>query len=215
MTVQFEPWPKIARLFRDITITEKIDGTNSAILIEKVHPSERRPQTDQSAVAFGMGHFEDGDDLVIYAQSRTRFITPEKDNFGFARWVAEHAGEIVAQLDAHGGSVGRHFGEWWGQGIQRRYGMDHKIFSLFNTNRYAGLEVSFGEDNTEINVVPVLYEGPLTTSVVNMVLDRLELEGSKAAPGFMKPEGIITYHHAARTMFKTTLENDGQPKGQS
>lgn len=33
MTIEFQPWPKIARLNREITITEKIDGTNAAVII--------------------------------------------------------------------------------------------------------------------------------------------------------------------------------------
>lgn len=31
--IEFKAWPKIPRLFRDVIITEKIDGTNAAIHI--------------------------------------------------------------------------------------------------------------------------------------------------------------------------------------
>jgi hypothetical protein len=41
----------------------------------------------------------------------------------------------------------------------------------------------------------------------------LRLDGSYAAPGYMKPEGIVVYHTAAKQMFKVTIENDEQPKG--
>ncbi|MCJ7726507.1 MAG: hypothetical protein MUP76_09000, partial [Acidimicrobiia bacterium] len=47
----------------------------------------------------------------------SRWITPEVDNYGFARWVKDHEEELRTGLGA-----GLHFGEWWGQGIQRRYG---------------------------------------------------------------------------------------------
>lgn len=49
-------------------------------------------------------------------------------------------------------------------------------------------------------------------SVAHRVED-LRTNGSKVAPGFMKPEGIIIYHAAARSMFKVTLEKDDEPKG--
>jgi hypothetical protein len=127
---EFKPWPKIARLNRDITITEKIDGTNAAVIV-----------TEEGEVA---------------AQSRTRIITPDADNFGFARWVAEHAETLVDLL-----GPGRHFGEWWGQGIQRRYGLTEKRFSLFNTARYG--EHDFATF-PQVGIVPVLYCGPFDMS---------------------------------------------------
>lgn len=174
---EFQPWPKIARLNRDITITEKIDGTNAAILV--------------------------ADDLTVAAQSRTRIITPEDDNFEFARWVQEHAAELAVTL-----GPGRHFGEWWGQGIQRKYGLDEKRFSLFNTARYAGLEGL-------VSTVPVLYQGPFSGWVVSRELDQLRWHGSVAAPGFMHPEGVVVFHSAAQQMFKVTLKGDEAPKSQA
>lgn len=175
--IQFEPWPKIARLNRDITVTEKIDGTNAAVLI-----------------------LEDG---RVAAQSRKRLITPEDDNYGFARWVAENAGALADTL-----GPGRHFGEWWGAGIQRRYGLDHKRFSLFNTARYDGVELAVDG----LSVTPVLYQGPYDQSWINATLDGLAMYGSAAAPGFMDPEGIVVFHQAARQMFKVTIKGDEAPK---
>jgi hypothetical protein len=37
--------------------------------------------------------------------------------------------------------------------------------------------------------------------------------GSKAAPGFMKPEGIVAFHVAGNIAFKKTIEKDEEPKG--
>jgi hypothetical protein len=37
--------------------------------------------------------------------------------------------------------------------------------------------------------------------------------GSRAAPGYDKPEGIVVYHTASRSMYKVTLEGDEKPKG--
>jgi hypothetical protein len=33
-------------------------------------------------------------------------------------------------------------------------------------------------------------------------------QGSRAAPGFANPEGVVIYHEAARIMFKKTFEKD-------
>ena len=91
--IEFEGFPKIARLSREAIITEKIDGTNAQIYI--------------------------GEDGQIIAGSRTRWITPDSDNFGFARWGEQHRVELAAL------GPGRHFGEWWGSGIQRGYGLEN------------------------------------------------------------------------------------------
>lgn len=153
------------------------------------------------------------DDVGVYAQSKNRIITPEADNHGFARWVVENKDELAARL-----GVGRHFGEWWGPGIQRGYGKAAKTFSLFNVSRWAGLGTVFlvGGD---LSVVPRLYEGPWRDAYAGMrwapavELDRLRQEGSFASPGFMRPEGIVVYHTAGRCLFKATLEGDEGHKG--
>lgn len=44
-------------------------------------------------------------------------------------------------------------------------------------------------------------------------LQELKWHGSKAAPDFMNPEGIVIFHTAANVMFKVTLEGDEKPKG--
>lgn len=174
--MEFKPFPKMARLSREVIITEKIDGTNAQIFIT-----------------------EDGE---IRAGSRKRWITPEDDNFGFAAWVEEHRDELLTL------GPGRHFGEWWGNGIQRNYGLDHKRFSLFNVSRW-------NDDNPPpacCHVVPLLYQGPFCTGEVVLNLHWLAENGSLAAPGFMQPEGVIVYHVAARAGFKKTIEKDDVPK---
>lgn len=186
---EFEPWPKIPRLRRDIVVTEKIDGTNAAVVID-----------------------EEG---VVRAQSRSRIVTPEDDNFGFARWTAQHADNLRYIL-----GPGRHFGEWWGAGIQRRYGLAEKRFSLFNTKRWAefldpdeGTLIQRTGDGFELHVVPVLGVHPWDDSFINGCLDRLRERGSVAAPGFADPEGIIVFHPASGSMFKQLLKGDDVPKG--
>ena len=172
--MEFQPFPKMPRLSREIIITEKLDGTNAQVFI--------------------------GEDGEIRAGSRTRWITPEDDNHGFAKWVEAHKDELLEL------GPGRHFGEWWGCGIQRKYGQPVKRFSLFNVSRWSDTRPAC------CDVVPVMYRGDFDTAAVEIALDALRAHGSLAAPGFMQPEGIIVFHVAANVGFKKTLEKDDMPK---
>ena len=200
--MEFEEFPKIGRLSRDIIITEKIDGTNGIIGIE-----------------------EDG--VTMHVGSRTRWLTAETgDNHGFLLWAMTHRDELLTL------GPGRHFGEWWGSGIQRGYGLQkgEKRFSLFNVSRWC----LFGHDPLIISeadtrnpekrqqvlppscgLVPVLYRGAFETAAVNKVLDVLRGEGSQAAPGFMQPEGIVLFHTQSGVSFKKTIEKDEEPKSRN
>lgn len=175
----FEVFPKIPRLSRLCTITEKIDGTNASIFI--------------------------ADDFVtMLFASRSRWLNPPKDdNSGFGRWCLEHKDELLKLGPGH------HFGEWWGSGIQRRYDLNEKRFSLFNTARWSDP----ASRPSCVYVVPVLYEGLFSTEAVEKVIEDLRTSGSVASPGFMQPEGVVIYHQAARQLFKKTLEKDESPKG--
>lgn len=204
---EFQEFPKMARLRRPVIITEKIDGTNGQIFI--------------------------GADNTFAVGSRNRWITPDNDNFGFARWAYEHRDELIAGL-----GPGRHFGEWWGSGIQRGYGLREKRFSLFNAIRWCRngetpLEIPSNDPKAPkkmqdvvpacCHVVPVLYRGEMTIGAytnergestigtVDAALDSLRHHGSYAAP-FMNPEGIVVFHTAANQCFKVTLDNDAAPK---
>lgn len=138
------------------------------------------------------------EDGRVLAGSRNRYVTPDADNYGFAAWVKAHEDELRQGL-----GVGRHYGEWWGSGIQRGYGLEkgEKRFSLFNTSRW----------NAETkpaccHVVPVLFEGEFSTEKIDEVLSDLRDLGSAASLGFMRPEGVVIYHTAARLYFKKTLD---------
>lgn len=193
----FNEFPKIARLSRECVISEKIDGTNAQIFIS-----------------------EDGDFMT---GSRTRWITPTDDNFGFAAWAYASRDELIKL------GPGRHFGEWWGAGIQRKYGLSEKRFSLFNTIRWClngqqPARIETQDPRIEkyqdvlppcVGLVPVLYRGIFTTNACSTALERLSTLGSVAAPGFMKPEGIVVYHTAAGVGFKKTIEKDDAPKSRT
>lgn len=210
MTYLFEKFDKMPRLARDVIITEKIDGTNAQIVIlDRFHEDFLGlPEVDDVA--------NDGQ-FYIYAGSRKQFITPDNDNFGFAAWARDNAQDLFAL------GRGKHFGEWWGQGIQRKYGMNHKVFSLFNRKRWYTEERGMwtqpeGVETTQelapacCDVVPILGWGEFDLEIVDICLGHLAHSGSVAAPGFMKPEGIVLWHRAANQLFKKTIENDGVPK---
>jgi hypothetical protein len=57
------------------------------------------------------------EDGGFFTGSRNRWITPENDNYGFSRWAHRNKDDLMEL------GVGRHFGEWWGYGIQRGYGL--------------------------------------------------------------------------------------------
>jgi len=216
----FKEFAKIPRLNRNCVITEKIDGTNAQICIERVEP----PLTEISGYELGWIYFPvwNGIQLRMRAGSRSRWISPGDDNFGFARWVASNAVELVTLGE------GQHFGEWWGSGIQRGYGLTkgEKRFSLFDVSKWndpkrseVGFNYLLTRDSRACpaccTVVPVLFVGQFGTENVYACLnDLMFFGGSLAAPGFDRPEGVIVYHEAARILFKATCENDGKAKGE-
>jgi RNA ligase len=148
MEVEFKEWPKIPRWSNEsYVITEKIDGTNGCIIV-----------TDH------------GD---VFAQSRSRILDESSsgDNYGFCKWVYGNKDDLLRL------GVGYHYGEWWGQGIQRNYGLTEKKFSLFNI-----WHPDIPECVDKVPVVEKNYE---------KAWNRLKEIGSVAAPGFMKPEGFV------------------------
>jgi len=198
-SVDFVEFPKMARLRRECIITEKIDGTNACIRIT-----------------------ENG---LFLTGSRSKWITPSDDNHGFSAWAHRNIRDLMSL------GPGTHFGEWWGSGIQRGYGLQNgeKRWSLFNVARWC----LAGEEPQRIptadpriqkyqqtlpeccHLVPVLYRGEFDTVRVGEALQELGIHGSKAAPGFMRPEGVVTYHVAGNVGFKTTLEKDHEWKGKN
>src|SRR5689334_8926409 len=128
--MEFRSWGKTPRLFRDIVITEKIDGTNSAIIFEDVTLLDVDLVPSTELITRGAYLYRVG------AQSKNRLIYPGKttDNYGFASFVYANKEALFDLL-----GVGHHFGEWYGEGIQKRYGDANKgvrTFALFNTAKH-------------------------------------------------------------------------------
>ena len=152
----------------------------------------------------GVVYVPDNPDEPLVSGSRNRWIPPGEGHFGFEQWVVAHTAELRTL------GPGYHYGEWWGPGVGRR-GYDlpkgEKRWSLFNVSRW-------GTDRPDCcGVVPVIARGLFTTALVEEALDHLRARGSLAAPGFMRPEGIVIYHAQGNVLFKKTLENDDVPKG--
>jgi hypothetical protein len=174
---EFQGFPEITRLAQNVTITEKIHGTNAQVRIE-----------------------ESPSGTVVLAGSRTRWLTPEDDNYGFARWVQDNREGLVGTL-----GPGTHFGEWFGSGINSGYGYTNgrKRLALFNTHRWAGLL----PEGADLTVVPVLYSGPWRPGVVEEAMAQLREGGSRISNGrFDKPEGVVVRFDRAGALFKQVFE---------
>lgn len=236
--MEFKEFKKIPRFSREIIVTEKIDGSNGQIFIYSPKDKLRFPFSDESNIPsqdFIDGfciyvhpenpHVDEEDKLYLFAGSRNRWlkIGKQSDNHGFASWVKEHGAELVMLGE------GRHFGEWYGKGINRGYGLEGKRFALFNVSKWHDkrlekrlikVDEKTGEQTfTEVapdccEVVPILWEGIFDTHQINMSIHLLKANGSYAVLGYMNPEGICVYHTASGQYFKKYILNDEKHKGE-
>ncbi len=222
----FREFPKVARLSRECLISEKIDGTNTQVFVwDELHSlpaPEGEVTTSISPPPADVPWIWTDEGIHVAVGSRTKWITPTDDNHGFAKWALAHAAELVTL------GHGRHYGEYWGSGINRGYGLPkgEKRLSLFNVARWclhgqtpqriptADPRVEKWQDMLPpcVGLVPLLYRGIFTTDACEQAIAELRLFGSKASPGFAKPEGIVCWHTAANMGFKKTLEKDETPK---
>ncbi len=209
---------KTPRFYREAIVTEKIDGTNAGVFIKTCFFGESvEHDPNRTAVVFGSALGDGGlpvEEYHVYAQSRNNFITPDRDNHGFSNWVLANAQALVGIL-----GPGRHFGEWWGKGIQRGYGADRKYWSLFTGSairmrkRLAGVTdpdlLAEAMEHIGLREVPVISTGPFSENLVRTCMDILRDKGSFASPGFRRPEGIIVHHLDAGQNFKVTFGSKG------
>lgn len=206
---EFVTFPKIPRLSKEIVITEKIDGTNAQV---EIYESDSLGYWDDHAVAAVQYK---GLWRVLRAGSRNRYLSVKNDNFGFAAFVRDNAEELVKL------GPGRHFGEYWGRGIQHGYGLTERRFSLFNVGRWLDQHGTNDPamDETQATapaccyVVPIITRGIFASYLIEEAMDYLRSVGSRAANGWMEPEGIIVYHTAGNHLYKKLLKNDELPKG--
>lgn len=239
MTPPFVAFPKIGRWANNkIAITEKIDGTNGSLTFTVEAPGvddtalAAWPWAEVNALGFrwhdpmGPG-FPDDHLVVMRAGSRNRWLTRSADNYGFAAWAQENRNALVAL------GQGTHYGEWWGSGIQRGYGLQpgDKRFSLFNVGRWIATPNGvYDKGNPDpdkkpivapgLGVVPTLHYGAMRDNSgqcqIEQHMRRLAFAGSQAAPGFKGegkagPEGVMVYFEALKTYSKVPF--DPAPKG--
>jgi len=212
----FQKFNKIPRLSRDIVITEKIDGTNAQVFIIKAEDYYSETSNCVDMEFINKHNLIQNEEYLIFAGSRNKWldISSDGDNFGFAKWVQANAEELLKLGE------GRHYGEYYGKGIQRNYGLDEKRFALFNVRKWADNNKydCMTEDCKTVfapkccRVVPILYQGEFTTGNIDCVLEDLIIDGSRAVPGYDEPEGICIWHSASGSLFKKTIENDEKPK---
>lgn len=228
---EFERYPKMTRIPKvKMWITEKVDGTNAQILIEAL-PTPYFPQFHGDTLVYynapsggtslrelGFHQTTKGWLRVALIGSRKRTIEPNVpkikdeagktvapaqalDNAGFARWVRDNEAKICELL-----GEGRHYGEWAGPGINgNRHQFDVRHFFLFGGApcyelRERGTHLEIG--GAIVRPVPLLYEGPLDTRVIEGGMSNLLVEGSQVGSG--PPEGIVV--STLGTRIKDTYE---------
>lgn len=186
----FPKFPKIPRLNKlTMTVTEKLDGTNGLI---SLRPAENRLAALADPSVIAVTYDDNGVAYAVRAGSRERWLTPGKqtDNYGFAAFVQTNASAIVRLL-----GEGDHYGEWWGQGIQRNYGLGRKFFTLFNPARYPHLPPASQqvEERALLGRVEVLGTAfeKVDFAALELRAAALLLNGSVTVPGWMKPEGVV------------------------
>lgn len=205
MIPEFQSFPDIKKLGTAVLfITQKIHGSNAQVYIfqdshdletSNVHPSQDRlgelcEQNPGKTIEVEMRNIDDfkveycvvAKFLNLSVGSRSRWIAPGNDNYGFAEMVYANKQEFINKL-----GPGRHYGEWAGPGINSGEGLKQKVFVLFDHWRYPADRPL--PPNTVI--VPVLYEGQFDLSQVEKAMTELKTNGSKLVPGFMRPEGVV------------------------
>jgi len=229
---QFKSWGSTPRFHKGLHITEKINGTNAGVSVQgfSIGHHVDHPVPSDAVLVFGpgVGEFNAPEvEYLVRAQSRKRIITPQNDNFGFAKWVWDNADGLANLL-----GYGYHYGEWYGEGIQANpLAVAGRRWALFNTWHWHGkgnLERLVDADIPGLTLVPVLHDeqrdGPADWMTIPKALELLQVHGSQAT-GFMTlpnsnkmdfyvegAEGIIVWQRDTRQRYKILLREDDKHK---
>lgn len=203
--MDFEKFPKIPRLSKGWSVSEKINGTNALVHIEVVPIDPGYPVREMPDVVHQF--YYNTTVTILRVGSRNRWITPNAggvttDNFGFAAWVREHATDLLRL------GPGAHHGEWFGEGIQGNpLGVEGKRLALFNPKW-----LDQGPECVE--VVPQLGIAMTGQRLDEIFLD-LDMDGSRVEGAAWNnlPEGIIAYHLGSGQLYKRTFVGDGGKHG--
>jgi hypothetical protein len=219
--MEFKAFPKIENMGKVfMQITQKIHGTNAQVFIypetrvlEVIRPGtmtleEARLKYPNSDISLAPATSDETwiveKSLQLICGSRTRWIYPGDDNYGFAAFVHSHKEEFIQKL-----GPGQHFGEWAGLRINSGEGLDHKVFVLFDFWKYPPERPL----PPGCVVVPVLYQGKMDLAKIDEVMEDLKTNGSKLAPGFMRPEGVVVMAMGVRYKKVFKAEETAWKKG--
>jgi hypothetical protein len=180
MEPTFIKWPKTVRLENEkFTITEKLDGTNSQIIITE--------------------------DYEIFAASRSGFLTAEKDNHKFYQWVRARQETLLNLLGPGryvGEFVGRGIQRNYGLQEQRFYlfnGLHPDMVDSDFRNALRSINIGF---------VPVLAEDINFWGLPKEIKDAsadLLLNGSQVNH-YDQPEGIVIRSNPSNIIWKVIFD---------
>ena len=191
-TVNYNSFPSIERLENIYCIiSEKIDGTNSLIEINETN------------VRFG---------------SRNRYISFSDDNAGFANFFKDYEArfeDAAKDITTDESYPLRIYGEWFGCGIQRGYGLKDKFFMPFNSF-YSEKLIEYQVPNV---IAPnIMYTGKFSMEVVDTCMQQLKLNGSGVVKDYKQPEGIVIFFPKYNFRLKETFDGakwkDALPKSE-
>ena len=173
----FKPWPKLGRVNKEtITITEKIDGTNAAIIVEN--------------------------GKLVGTQSRSRLLSDTEDNHGFHKWAMKNA-DVFAQLgDGH--HFGEWAGKGINKNRMGLDGKKFFLFAWYAETKIEHPEIEYVEvlfqgPRSEDNIITTFNR---LYAFGYMGEDGVWVENKRT----YTPEGIVIYYHNSKHMEKMTID---------
>jgi hypothetical protein len=128
--IEHIPFPKIGDYRSAVKRVKELNKNNFKTLIFSGTP---KLHGTNSSVCYN----SNGD---LWAQSRTKIITPENDNYGFAKFVEDNRNDFLTYMDVLSEDLGLSsgetlvlYGEWAGKGIQSGVAISEldKFFCIF------------------------------------------------------------------------------------
>lgn len=167
--IEFRAWPKTTRLCSKCIITEKLHGSNGAIIFHVYENDGKRT-------------------IAVAAQTRNRLVNIQNDQTGIAAWVFLNYGTLINDLIQVEEDEQPKLGTFYHYGEMMTRGHTEPHFYLFNTRRWGASQFL----TPTLKTVPVLFEGEYYEGLVGEILEDLRINGSRVHPG-LPAEGVVTY----------------------